>query len=951
MSASGFRTGPVTGTRSISLKARLFLMVLISAFLMPTAALTPAPVAAFNVCSDPDAPCIHEYMADQARALFTDGDIALYWNDIKAGTTHEDQVDHVYSYSSIAGALITITHFWDSDRGPTDGVENVLGTFENAWQKMQSLWSLALGAYAKGQKGLAYHYFGHVVHLMGDATIPTHVHDDMHGPDFYDDDAYEEWMSVPAAGGGPSNALLTNDEKVYVKTLGLINIPAVSDKLEWLLYTTNQIADFFPSDDVEGDSTDARGFVQAELTKMDGDITTPRTSEDLEDNDGTLGFDNNNNDDGDLSVIRFWSYLRGIRSIAALYKLFEETVQNQVTLAVVIDRVEEDADHDYLCGPNPLFPPIPPPTVCVETSDPDFYARVAIDGREARNRGDRIDGQEQITPGWAFGNTVGTSGSVPVHVEIWDDDGAYTDTVSFAGADDQSDIDAEGGGSDRTLDLTVDLAKCVNRQSGAITGEVSGDCGQQFIQTGDADNEASQIRFRVIVSKSPPVADAGGPYTTLEGTTIELTGTGSSDPDNDITTYAWDLDGDGVCDDVANDATPDFTAVGQDGVTTVKLCLTDAVGLTDEDTATVTVNNVAPSLRVSSDAPKSENTSVTVSGTFTDPGWLDSLSGTIDWGDGSGVTALSGTLENVSPDATLTFSTSHTYGDNGTWTVQVCAADDDTAPCTSFSVTITNTAPTAAIDLSGAVSVNGTPTIIAHAGQAVGFRGRSTDPGSDDLTLAWAWGDGTPGSATTSLVNPPNPDPLLSPSIQPRDITSQQSHTFAGACVYATTFTATDDDAGSATSTANVIIVGNNHPNQPHGYWKQQFRYFLTGKGSSAFDAAKLQCYLRIVGYMSRVFDERTAASTFAQADDVLDTSATSAIFELFDQQLLAAWLNFANGAIEFDRMVDTNGDRVADTRFLAAIRAAETLRLDPASTRTQLDRQKVIVERWTSLP
>ena len=71
---------------------------------------------------------------------------------------------------------------------------------------------------------------------------------------------------------------------------------------------------------------------------------------------------------------------------------------------------------------------------------------------------------------------------------------------------------------------------------------------------------------------------------------------------------------------------------------------------------------------------------------------------------------------------------------------------------------------------------------------------------------------------------------------------------------------------------------------------------------------------------MSRVFNERTAAATFAQAYDVLDTSATSQINELFDQQLLAAWLNFANGAIEWNQLVDTNGDKTADTPFLTAI-------------------------------
>ena len=102
---------------------------------------------------------------------------------------------------------------------------------------------------------------------------------------------------------------------------------------------------------------------------------------------------------------------------------------------------------------------------------------------------------------------------------------------------------------------------------------------------------------------------------------------------------------------------------------------------------------------------------------------------------------------------------------------------------------------------------------------------------------------------------------------------------------------------------------------------------------------------------MSRVFDEKTAASTFAQAYDMLDVSGTSQMYELFDLQLLAAWLNFANGAIEWDRLVDTNGDKTADARFLDAITAAETLRLNPNSTSQQLDRQKAIIESWTRLP
>ena len=57
-----------------------------------------------------------------------------------------------------------------------------------------------------------------------------------------------------------------------------------------------------------------------------------------------------------------------------------------------------------------------------------------------------------------------------------------------------------------------------------------------------------------------------------------------------------------------------------------------------------------------------------------------------------------------------------------------------------------------------------------------------------------------------------------------------------------------------------------------------------------------------------------------------------------FDRQLLAAWLNFANGSIELSSPVDTNGDHVNDSTFGAAMQAAEAVRLNPASTKAQLN-------------
>ena len=278
----------------------------------------------------------------------------------------------------------------------------------------------------------------------------------------------------------------------------------------------------------------------------------------------------------------------------------------------------------------------------------------------------------------------------------------------------------------------------------------------------------------------------------------------------------------------------------------------------------------------------------------------------------------------------------------------MCAADDDTNPCRSITVAVNNVNPTATIKTDGTVSVNGVPTVIAHAGTSVGFDARITDPGSDDLTRTWNWGDGTPADVSTSLVNDPLLDPPMSPSIQPRDISAASNHAFLKACVYTSGLTVVDDDTGSTTGSLNVVIVGNNHPNRPHGYWRQQNRAYAFGTGPAPdFDSATLDCYLKITAYMSKVFNDQT----FGQAYDVLDTSATSDIYELYDQQLLAAWLNFANGAIEWNQLVDTNRDKQPDTQFFTAMVAAEALRLNPATPRTQLDAMKRILESWTSLP
>jgi len=461
---------------------------------------------------------------------------------------------------------------------------------------------------------------------------------------------------------------------------------------------------------------------------------------------------------------------------------------------------------------------------------------------------------------------------------------------------------------------------------------------------GDLDYYVDRVVIGGGLCNAAPVADAGGPYTTAEGTDAALDATGSSDPDGDLLIYEWDFDGDGVHDD-ATGPNPSFTTVGQDGVFTVEVKVTDPKGLSDTDTTTVTVDNVAPAITtLSVTSPVDEGAATTLSGTATDPGWLDDLTVTIDWLDGAGPTSIAVDVENDRPDATLTFSAEHVYGDNGAFAPEVCVSDDDTTVCQDAPAAgVDNVAPTVEIDESTTVELAGIPTVVAAMGEPVEFRSRSTDPGSDDLVVSWDWDDGDPAPdvATDYLVNPPADDGFPSPSVQPRDVVDVQSHQFTAACFHEVGVSTLDDDGGTGDDSVSVIVTGDAGDIRSAGYWYQQFRQ----GPSQRLDEATLACHLAIVGHASAVFNEVVDATTFDLAESVLMANAKGEDEQL-DRQLLAAWLNFASGAIGLDTPVDTDGDGIADASYLDVLTSAESARLDPAASRADKLAQVDVLNR-----
>ena len=256
-------------------------------------------------------------------------------------------------------------------------------------------------------------------------------------------------------------------------------------------------------------------------------------------------------------------------------------------------------------------------------------------------------------------------------------------------------------------------------------GSVAGD------YTVTATDGAVSGTANVTISASPPTANAGGPYTGVEGAPVALDGSGSTDSDNDIVSYEWDLNNDGVFDD-ATGVNPTFAA-GMSGAYTIGLLVTDADGASDTDSTTVTITNVAPTANAGGPYSGDQFADIALDGSASsDPGgdaltyaWDLDNDGVFD--DAVGVTA--------------TFNSATT----GDFTVGLQVTDDDGASdSTTTTVTVANAAPSADAGPDQSVSQGDTVTLDGSA---------SSDPGGEPLTYAWTL-TSIPAGSTAVLSDP-----------------------------------------------------------------------------------------------------------------------------------------------------------------------------------------------------
>ena len=128
---------------------------------------------------------------------------------------------------------------------------------------------------------------------------------------------------------------------------------------------------------------------------------------------------------------------------------------------------------------------------------------------------------------------------------------------------------------------------------------------------------------------SAPTANPGGPYTGQEGVALAFDGTGSSDPESQPLTYAWDF-GDGTH---GTGATPSH-AYGNDGTYAVSLVVTDSKGLPSAAVNTsVSIPETPPTVVAGPATSIAPGATYSLSATVGDGASDGPWAYTIDWGD------------------------------------------------------------------------------------------------------------------------------------------------------------------------------------------------------------------------------------------------------------------------------------------------------------------------------
>lgn len=223
-------------------------------------------------------------------------------------------------------------------------------------------------------------------------------------------------------------------------------------------------------------------------------------------------------------------------------------------------------------------------------------------------------------------------------------------------------------------------------------------------------------------ANTPPIADAGPDQQGTEDAGVVFDASASEDPGGSIASYRWDF-GDGS-DPVTSIGPSIGHAYAMHGTYTVRLVVTDDEGATGEDTATVHIANLPPTVTAGA-FPRAPIGATRPYAVIVGTGPTEPTSVVVDFGDGSPhaereVTGNTGT------------SFDHAYAQAGEYTITFTATDGvgDTAS-TEQTVVVAD-----------AVAAAG-PDVASQEGASVKLGGKSTPP--DTYTnVTWDFGDESP---------------------------------------------------------------------------------------------------------------------------------------------------------------------------------------------------------------
>jgi hypothetical protein len=248
----------------------------------------------------------------------------------------------------------------------------------------------------------------------------------------------------------------------------------------------------------------------------------------------------------------------------------------------------------------------------------------------------------------------------------------------------------------------------------------------------DDDGGSGCGALQVSASNVAPSVEAGPDWQVFEGDTVDLDGASFSDPGFGETYTAVVNWGDGTTESVMI-AASNYQLIGDhsyadNGTYLVLLAVNDG-SVAVQDSFTVSVLNVAPTVDAGPDRTIDEGESLYVNASFADPGSADTHTATLDWGDGI-------QEPGVVDGAACAVTGSHLYPDEGTHIVTICVLDDDGGEgCDSFTLTVVNLPP--AVQPGADIDVDQGEHFTAGLATFA-------DPGVDDMHTAMIdWGDKT----------------------------------------------------------------------------------------------------------------------------------------------------------------------------------------------------------------